>query len=91
MVDTQNPVMADATPFDSLAAIFGDVKTQVAQVGTAIQTIRNQIANAQAQTSDVAAGRWTLNNLAAQWEALGPDSQRNLLILAAIVVWGFKS
>lgn len=53
--------------------------------GQAYQDLRLGIVMADQQLSDVQNQRWTLNNLAAQWRAMAPQQQTNLLILAGIV------
>jgi hypothetical protein len=53
------------------------------QIGPAIQKFTNQVAMLQAQNDDIANGRWTLNNLVAQWNTMTPNGQ---LAAAAIAI-----
>ena len=79
---------------DPLGDLFG--AGSIGNVGTAIQGVSNQIANLQQQlgmltqqNSDVANGRWTLNNLAAQWQMMEPGARMALALLAAGIAWAY--
>lgn len=72
---------------DSLTDLFGQVRESAETFSRQLQILRNQIAQAQQQTADVGQGRWTLNNLAAQWQMMTPESQRNLILLVGAVLY----
>lgn len=66
----------NAAPGDNtLQNIFGGIAGQ-------IQGITNQWAALQAQNSDIANGRWTLNNAVFQFQQLSPAAQ--IAALAAL-------
>lgn len=72
---------------DPVSDIFGEIRETVQTAAMQVQMLRNQIAQAQQQTADVAGGRWTLNNLAAQWDMMSQQSQRNLILLTAVAAY----
>lgn len=62
-------------------ATWDDVPTFIQQLGPQIQQLTNDFANLQAQNDDIAAGRWTPNNLVYQWGQL--DTLGKLAVAAA--------
>lgn len=63
------PVEEGAT---DLAELFGEIRSAATKLGPAVQSVTNDIANLRAQNSDIAAGRWTMNNAVYQWSLLDP-------------------
>jgi len=71
---------------DALTSIFGNIKAAVGNLAYAYKDASNSLAALEAQNSDIANGRWTLNNMAYQFGQLSPAAQAALVGALAWVV-----